>query len=125
MPIASLSTFFTFNVIIIKLVIKFINLHIHNKGGMDMEENSNLHSINALKNMEVIDINSGAKIGFIKDIKIDYDNKKVLSIIMPGENKGWFSKTEDIEISWESIIKLGVDVIIVDCKELQFDMESM
>ncbi|MDD5793239.1 YlmC/YmxH family sporulation protein [Clostridium sp. HCP1S3_B4] len=89
-----------------------------------MEANSNLHSINALKSMEVIDINSGAKIGFIKDIKIDYDNKKVLSIIIPGENRGWFSKTEDIEINWESIVKLGVDVIIVDSKELQLNINE-
>ena len=34
-----------------------------------MEEN--LFSINAMKQMEVIDINSGSKIGNIKDIKID------------------------------------------------------
>ncbi|MDS0524968.1 YlmC/YmxH family sporulation protein [Clostridium sp. SHJSY1] len=77
-----------------------------------MEES--LNSINAMKMMEVVDVNIGAKIGFIKDIKIDCDEHKVLSIILPGETKGWFSKTEDIEIPWNRIVKIGVDVILVD-----------
>ena len=77
-----------------------------------MEEN--LHSINAMRSMEVIDINSGSKIGFIKDIKIDSDEHKILSIILPGEAKGWFSKTEDIEVFWDDIVKVGLDVILVN-----------
>jgi YlmC/YmxH family sporulation protein len=77
-----------------------------------MEES--LNSINAMKMMEVVDINAGAKIGFIKDIKIDCDEHKVLSIILPGETKGWFSKTEDIEVPWNKIVKIGIDVILVD-----------
>ncbi|MGL5867629.1 PRC-barrel domain-containing protein, partial [Clostridium chrysemydis] len=51
-----------------------------------MEEN--LHSINSMKNMEIIDINNGRKIGFIIDIKIDCENDKVLSLVLPGESKG-------------------------------------
>ncbi|MGG7176069.1 YlmC/YmxH family sporulation protein [Clostridium paraputrificum] len=77
-----------------------------------MEEN--LHSINAMRTMEVIEVNSGTKIGFIKDIKIDCEEHKILSIIIPGEAKGWFSKTEDIEVPWENIIKVGMDVLLVD-----------
>ena len=74
----------------------------------------NLYSINAMRTMEVIDINSGAKIGFIKDIKIDCEENRVLSILMPGEAKGWFSKVEDIEIPWDKIVKVGMDVLLVD-----------
>lgn len=76
-----------------------------------MEEN--LHSINSMKNMEVIDINSGTKLGFIVDIKLDCENDKVESLIIPGENKGWFSKGEEIEIPWDNIEKIGIDVILV------------
>lgn len=72
-----------------------------------------LHSINALRSMEVIDINTGGKVGFIKDIKIDYEEQKVISIILPGEVKGWFSKTEDIEVPWKDVIKVGIDVMII------------
>ena len=35
-----------------------------------MEEEM-LHSINAMRTMEIIDINTGRKLGFIKDIKIE------------------------------------------------------
>ena len=59
-----------------------------------MEEN--LNSINAMKTMEVIDINTGTKLGFISDIKIDCEEQKILSILLPGESKGWFSKIDDI-----------------------------
>ena len=47
-----------------------------------MEDNK-LYSINSMKNMEVIEMNSGARLGYIRDIKIDYDNKKIISIILP------------------------------------------
>ncbi|WP_102400593.1 YlmC/YmxH family sporulation protein [Haloimpatiens massiliensis] len=72
-----------------------------------------MFSINNLKMMEVIDIDSGAKLGFIKDFKIDTSEYKIISIILPGEKGVWFSKNEDLEISWECIIKIGVDVILV------------
>jgi YlmC/YmxH family sporulation protein len=76
-----------------------------------MEEN--FHSINAIKNMEVIDIDTGSKAGYIKDIKVNFEEQKVISLILPGEISGWFSKTEDIEVLWENVIKVGVDVMIV------------
>ena len=77
-----------------------------------MEEN--LYSINAMRTMELIDVNTGAKIGFIKDIKIDCEDNRILSILMQGQSRGWFSKVEDIEIPWDKIIKIGVDVLLVD-----------
>lgn len=72
-----------------------------------------LHSLNAMRNMEVIDIETGSKIGFIKDFKIDCDTNKIISLILPGEIKSWFGKEEEIEISWKDIIKIGSDVILV------------
>ena len=79
-----------------------------------MEEN--LNCINAMKTMEVIDINTGTKLGFISDIKIDCEEQKILSILLPGESKGWFSKIDDIEVMWKDIIKIGIDVILVNAK---------
>lgn len=84
-----------------------------------MEEN--LHSINSMKNMEIIDINNGRKIGFIIDIKIDCENDKVLSLVLPGESKGWFNKSEEIEIPWEKVKKIGDDVILVSLDEYNFN----
>lgn len=81
-----------------------------------MEEN--LYSINAMKNMEVIDINTGGKIGFIKDFRLDDNCRKIISIILPGESKIWFSKGTDIEIQWENIVKVGVDVLLVNYNKI-------
>lgn len=83
-----------------------------------MEEN--LHSINAMKSMEVINISTGEKIGFIRDIKIDSVEQRILSIIIPGESRGWFAKSEDLEIPWENVSKIGIDVILVQLEEMNF-----
>jgi len=53
-----------------------------------------LHSLNAMRNMEVIDILTGTKIGFIKDFKINCDDNKIISLILPGEIKSWFGKED-------------------------------
>ena len=76
-----------------------------------------LHSLNAMRNMEVIDILTGTKIGFIKDFKINCDNNKIISLILPGEIKSWFGKEDEKEILWKDIIKIGTDVILVNIKD--------
>lgn len=75
---------------------------------------SPMFAINSLRVMEIIDINSGSKLGFIKDFKVDCNEYKVVSIIIPSEKSGWFSKKNDIEIPWNKIRKIGIDVILVD-----------
>ena len=77
--------------------------------GLELE----LHSLNAMRNMEVIDILTGSKIGYISDFKIDCDTNKIVSLILPGEIKSWFSKDDNIEVKWEDIVKIGTDVILV------------
>ncbi|WP_329603971.1 YlmC/YmxH family sporulation protein [Clostridium hydrogenum] len=74
-----------------------------------------VYSINNLKSMEIIDINTGTKLGFIKDLKIDVENYKILALTIP-DSKGskFFSKNDDIEIKWDKIKKIGVDVILID-----------
>ena len=77
--------------------------------GLELE----LHSLNAMRNMEVIDILTGSKIGYISDFKIDCNTNKIVSLILPGEIKSWFSKDDSIEIPWGDIVKIGSDVILV------------
>ena len=76
-----------------------------------------LHSLNAMRNMEVIDILTGTKIGFIRDFKINCDDNKIISLILPGEIKSWFGKEDEKEILWKDIIKIGTDVILVNTKD--------
>ncbi len=78
-----------------------------------------LHSLNALRTMEVIDIKTGTKLGFIKDFVIDTKESKVISILLPGMAKGWFSKEEDIEIPWNKVKKAGIEVILIDSTDIE------
>ncbi|KGM96097.1 hypothetical protein Z968_07610 [Clostridium novyi A str. 4552] len=75
------------------------------------------YSINNLKIMEVIDINTGCKIGFIKDLVVDCDECKILSLIIPKDRDSFFGKEENIEIKWDDIIKIGIDVILVSISQ--------
>ncbi len=76
-------------------------------------ENS-LFSINNIRNMEVIDISNGIKLGYIKDFKVDCDNYTVISILIPINKSNWLSKYELMEIPWSNIVKIGIDVILVE-----------
>ena len=81
-------------------------------------EDELLYSLNAIRNMEVIDISTGSKIGYVKDFKVDITTKKIISIFLPSPVKSWFNKAEDIELSWDKIVKIGVDVLIVDASSV-------
>lgn len=72
------------------------------------------YSINNLKMMEVIDISTGTKLGYIKDLVIECNEYKILSILIPREKNGWFSKNNDFEIEWDKITKIGTDIILVN-----------
>lgn len=76
-----------------------------------------MFSLSSLKSMEVIDINSGCKLGYIKDMVIDCENYKVISIVVPNPKNGWFSKINDIEVKWEDINKIGIDIILINAGE--------
>lgn len=73
-----------------------------------------MYSMGNLRSMEVIDINTGAKLGYIKDFAVDCNENKIISIIIPGSKSGIFSKINDLELPWEKIKLIGVDVILVD-----------
>ena len=45
-----------------------------------MESDLILYSVNAIRSMEVVDISTGSKLGYISDFKIDLDTNKIVSI---------------------------------------------
>lgn len=66
---------------------------------------------------EVIDVNSGERIGIIghSDLVIDPKSGEIEAIILPRGNFLSFGKQQDeIHISWNSIRKIGPDMIIVE-----------
>lgn len=82
-----------------------------------------MFSINNLKSMEVVDVESGCKLGYMKDMVVDCTDNKVISILVPGQKIIWFSKNKEIEIPWNRIVKIGVDVILVNAADL-FDIND-
>lgn len=82
-----------------------------------MEDTLNLFSLNSLRRMEVIDISSGSRMGAIKDFVIDCENYKIESLIIPVGKMSVFTKGNYIEVPWEKIYKIGVDVILLEGDE--------
>lgn len=89
-----------------------------------MESDLILYSVNAIRSMEVIDVSTGSKLGYARDFKVDLETSKVLSIFLPPVAKGWFSKEDDIEIPWDKVVKVGVDVLIVDASDIQLNLDE-
>ncbi len=69
-----------------------------------------------LQNKYIVNVNDGKNIGNIIDVKIDERNGSILSLVIePNKNFFSFSKGKiDTEIGWQSIEKIGEDVILVN-----------
>lgn len=81
------------------------------------------HSLNSIKLMEIIEINTGSRLGYIKDLKIDCSTCKVLSLILPCDKLNILKKARFIEIPWDNVKKIGIDVILVDYDLSKFNNE--
>ncbi len=75
--------------------------------------------ISDLREKEVINVHNGERLGYVYDFEMDIDKGMLTAIIMPGGGKvmGLFSKPNDIEIEWRRIIKIGIDIILVNLRE--------
>lgn len=69
-------------------------------------------SYTELRSKEVVNVNSGGRMGKIIDMIIDSNGKNVLGVVVPGVRK-IFRASEDIFIPWCNITKIGTDVILV------------
>lgn len=69
-----------------------------------------------LQNKDIVNVNDGKNIGNIIDVKIDENSGNIVSFIIE-PNRNFFKvfrKGVDTEISWNSITKIGEDVILVE-----------
>lgn len=69
-----------------------------------------------LQNKDVVNVLDGKNIGNIIDVKINEINGSIESfIIEPNKNFfSFFNRGVDTEINWQSITKIGEDVILVN-----------
>ena len=73
---------------------------------------------------EIINVKNGKRMGFITDIDMDINEGKVISFSISGDScRGFFSRGHEEEsISWNDILKIGCDTIIVNIgSELNLD----
>lgn len=71
-----------------------------------------------LAGKEVINLSDGARLGVIEECELTFDDKsgKILTMILPPRNKlfSFFGDTKSSTIPWQTIRRIGDEVIIVD-----------
>lgn len=71
--------------------------------------------LSEIQNKDVININTGMKIGNIIDVKVNSETGKIESLILEKRKfSSIFSSNDEIEIYWNQINKIGEDVILVE-----------
>ena len=71
-----------------------------------------------LQDKDVVDIESGDKIGSVIDVEIKKDTGLITKLIVY-EKRGFldaFKMKDEVEVPWEKIKKIGSDVILVERK---------
>ena len=70
---------------------------------------------------EVIDLQTGLRLGYVCDAEIDPVQGHIISLIVPGPGRagGLLGREDDYVLPWSCITRLGDDIILVDMgKEL-------
>lgn len=68
-----------------------------------------------MRQKEVINIDSGKRLGFVCDIGFDLEAGQIQTLIVPGSPKvSLFGKQQDVMIPWNSVKKIGNDIVLVD-----------
>ncbi|MEW6574124.1 MAG: YlmC/YmxH family sporulation protein [Bacillota bacterium] len=72
--------------------------------------------VSELRMREVINVLDGRRLGLIKDIDIDLDNGKINALVLPGPSRllGFFGREDEVIIPWDKIVRIGLDVILVE-----------
>ena len=71
--------------------------------------------LSEIQNKDVINLNSGMKVGNIIDIKINSETGKIETLILEKKKfSSIFNSNDEIEIYWTQINKIGEDVILVE-----------
>ena len=71
-----------------------------------------------LRYKEVIDVHTGYRLGYICDAEFDEVQGRFISIVTPGRAKffGLFGREDDVVLPWDSIVRVGSDIILVEPK---------
>lgn len=71
--------------------------------------------ISDLSLREVIDLDSGRRLGRVRDALVDTGTGRVTALIVPGRLRclGLLGREEELLLPWEALEKLGEDILLV------------
>ena len=72
--------------------------------------------LSELQKKEIIDINSGKRIGIIIDVVVSQEGT-VKSLIVEERKIKRVTANEERTINWQQIVKIGDDIILIDTKK--------
>lgn len=77
-----------------------------------------LSKISELQARQVINIADGKCLGNIKDIELDWEQGTIRALILPNPTSLWglLQNKDELIISWQQVVRIGVDVVLVDIK---------
>lgn len=78
--------------------------------------------VSELRMLDIVNIEDGRRLGPIIDLDLDLEKGQVdgIVVLVSSRGRGFLGggKSGDVFIPWEKVIKVGVDVILVDAREL-------
>ena len=75
--------------------------------------------ISDFQSKDVVNIVDGKKLGQVSDLELDLRHGRIEAIIVPSQGKffGFFGGGADVVIPWRSIVKIGMDVVLVKLED--------
>ena len=72
--------------------------------------------ITDLSYKEVYDMDSGRRLGYVRDAEIDPETGRVTALIIPGKLRwlGLLGREKEVVIPWERVHRIGEDILFVN-----------
>ena len=72
--------------------------------------------ITDLSYKEVYDMDSGRRLGYVRDAEIDPETGRVTALIIPGKLRwlGLLGREEELVIPWARVHRIGEDILFVE-----------
>ena len=75
-----------------------------------------LERFSCLRRKEVVNVCDGCRLGYVGDLEIKYPEGEIKAIVVFGPCRffGLFGRGEEYYVPWDSIQRIGDDIILID-----------
>lgn len=79
--------------------------------------------ISDLQERQIVNIADGKCLGNIRDIELNILKGTIQALVLPGTGglRGFLQNQGEILIPWQKVVRIGVDVVLIDMPELAED----